>query len=216
MRYLRRGEQPPCLDNYDYRYHSWDFLHPECRAEIRRYLEDMQGQFCAYCESHIPSNRHIDHFHPRQGTSHRKFSWDNLFLSCNYARHCGSFKDNRSAGELVKPDEENPENFFRFYKTGEIYPRQDLDDIGHRRAKKTIEVLNLNADELVAKRKGYVDGNVTSFFAILEDITDDDSGEVFWDLAQEVLDEILNRIQGSPYETAIRLTILDDAGLARS
>lgn len=73
-----RVPAPPCLAAYDYQIHSWaDIDHP-CKFAVRTALHRMQGtpvdganiaddgQFiglrCAYCESEIRHEGHIEHF----------------------------------------------------------------------------------------------------------------------------------------------------------
>ena len=134
MHKLKRGNQPACLGNYDYSRHKWESLTEPDRNSIWHEIERMQGNRCAYCEKIFTQssikNRHIEHFFPISKAPHQAFAWDNLFGSCSgdypdnqqtkssKEKTCGNYKDHDNnppkyeIGDLIKPDEEDPEYFF--------------------------------------------------------------------------------------------------------
>ena len=125
---------PPCLSGYHHTTHSWDNFGSKCKKQLRAALVKMQGipgvttedaseygVRCAYCEDAIHHAGHIEHFR-RKNKNHfpeLTFDWSNLFLACGSKNHCGHYKDRSRANpynpdELIKPDVEDPEEYFYF------------------------------------------------------------------------------------------------------
>lgn len=162
---IRPLPEPQGLSDYDYNTTKWTKSTPskKCRNSIWEQLDAMQGGFCVYCESiAIKGNGHIEHFfHKGQkpdGTTPYKyltFDWTNLFASCglNSSNTCGHYKDltgekgpkTYNPIDLIKPDVEDPKDFFIFLDTGVIQPKSNLCNTKLKRANETIRVLNLNA-----------------------------------------------------------------------
>lgn len=160
--------EPSCLARYDHRTQSWDDLGPADKQEIRASLTQMQDLRCAYCEGPLCSVGHIEHFRRKNPLHfpHLTFCWANLFLSCDGAgdgSHCGHYKDRSGGGDydprdLVKPDEEDPDQYFYFHSSGEIRPRSNNRDEeasreDARRASVTIRVFHLDYGPLKAARR---------------------------------------------------------------
>ena len=154
---------PTCLASYNYPQNTWEDVSSSDKRQIRNSLKEMQDYRCAYCEGPIYSNnRHIEHFR-RKDPAHfpsLTFAWSNLFLSCNTREHehCGRYKDGPNAScynpnDLVKPDEDDPDQFFYFHSSGEIRPRSGIDAGQSTRATETIWVFNLNCGKLKAERR---------------------------------------------------------------
>lgn len=143
----------------------------ECNREVHKSLARMQEAWasgegtpavlCAYCESALFEERgqrpHIEHFAARKHQPDLTFSWENLFLSCTDDHHCGRYKDRPGsrylAEDLIKPDQDAPEEYFSFHQSGKIQPRPGLNDRQQRRAQKTIDILGLNCPSLRERRK---------------------------------------------------------------
>lgn len=175
MHYLDRAtvQAPACLNNYDHATQSWDDFAAACKQQLRAALVAMQGipgvttdeaeeygVRCAYCESAIRHEGHIEHFR-RKNPAHfpeLTFVWTNLFLACGSQEHCGHFKDRKGASpydpaHLIKPDVDDPEKFLYFHSTGEVRVSaglRELDD--QQRAHETIRAFGLNSPALSGQR----------------------------------------------------------------
>ncbi|WP_224963694.1 retron Ec78 anti-phage system effector HNH endonuclease PtuB [Acinetobacter guillouiae] len=157
MKKVLRNIKPACLKNYILRNHNWNSVTKEHKQEIRFHLTSMQGDFCAYCESKLDSLKHIEHFADKDSYPKLTFLWDNLFLSCGSYKHCGHFKDSNKAPnynylDLIKPDLDDPNDFLYYNSNGKVSCLNDLDDVSKKKATTTLEVFNLNQQELVNKR----------------------------------------------------------------
>jgi uncharacterized protein (TIGR02646 family) len=158
MHFLDRNmvTEPACLGSFRHPGHTWDS--PELifsKAEIREALANLQVDRCAYCESPLYGGGHIEHFRRRHPNHFPEltFAWNNLFLSCNNQKTCGHFKDRKGAPsydhkQLVKPDEDQPDDFFFFHSSGEVRGRDKADSEKQKRADETIRVFGLNEASL--------------------------------------------------------------------
>ena len=131
---------------------SWDNLRGEEKKIITEYLKkNEQEGMCAYCESKLKENSyHIEHFRKRSLFPELTFDYNNLFLSCNNENSCGKHKDRYGLTKdefntIYSPLNINLDEFEYSY-TGEILGKTP-------KAKKTIDVFNLNERSLVEKRK---------------------------------------------------------------
>lgn len=126
---------------------------------IKKDLIAMHHDKCAYCESKIThvDDANIEHFRPKSLFPEQCFQWENLLLGCSICNG-KSFKGNKFPLEpdgtpsFIKPDEENPEDFFVF-----DYNRQEnlvllLPRNGNSRAKTMIRELGLNREKLATER----------------------------------------------------------------
>lgn len=156
---------------------SWKALTSDDRAPLRRALEEMQTPEggtvprCAYCETPLKGhNLHIEHFVPRSKDKSKTFSWDNLFLSCNHKQndpeHCGNYKKDALPSEAIKPDEDDPDQFFTIVpETGALQP---LSDEVASRVKATTDLLNLYAPPLEDGRKVALKGYYSQIQELLK------------------------------------------------
>lgn len=165
---------PECLSHYDYTKQKWKALNsnPVCKSSLRLALVKMQGipevtienaqeygVRCAYCESSIFHEGHIEHFR-RKDAEHfpeLTFEWSNLFLACGAHQHCGHYKDRNSAPDydpahLIKPDEQDPEHYLYFHSSGEVRVKEGLNDADKHKAAETIRVFGLNNAPLPSAR----------------------------------------------------------------
>jgi uncharacterized protein (TIGR02646 family) len=179
MHYLDRTsvKPPPCLALFDKK-SAWEDCCcgngcpkgrcPESirrKAEVRDALRRLQIDRCAYCETALHGQGHIEHFRRkhRDHFPHLTFDWRNLFLSCDGPDTCGHFKDRKGApaynpDELVKPDEHNPECFLYFHSRGEVLAREGIEPAAKARANETIRVFGLNDPSLQDRRRKAIAG----------------------------------------------------------
>ena len=122
---------------------------------LKNSLLSEQGHICCYCCKPIDTkNSHIEHIRPQERDEYRAISleYENLLASCqgyhDRVENCGHSKDNAFNEELfVSPLEENCESLFEFSNRGKI---KAVD--GNERAGYTIELLNLDTEQLNAAR----------------------------------------------------------------
>ena len=122
---------------------------------LKNSLISEQGHICCYCCKPIDTkNSHIEHIRPKERNEYRAISleYENLLASCqgyhDREETCGHSKDNAFNEELfVSPLEENCESLFEFSDRGKI---KAVD--GNERAGYTIELLNLDTEQLNAAR----------------------------------------------------------------
>ena len=199
--------KPSCLASYNYQQHTWEDVSSSGKSQIRNSLKKMQDCRCAYCEGSIYSNNgHIEHFR-RKNPAHfpeLSFVWCNLFLSCDSLQHCGHHKDRPNAGcynpaDLVKPDKDDPDQFFYFHSSGEIRSRSGINTAQSTRATETIRVFNLNCGELKANRRRALRIYQERDPGFLEELMEleEEARQLF------ISDEIKNT-RSDPYWTVIR------------
>ena len=122
---------------------------------LKNSLLSEQGHICCYCCKPIDTkNSHIEHIRPKEREEYRAISleYENLLESCqgyhDREENYGHSKDNAFNEELfVSPLEENCESLFEFSNRGKI---KAVD--GNERAGYTIELLNLDTEQLNAAR----------------------------------------------------------------
>lgn len=143
---------------------NWERLRGADRREIWDKINEMQFMLCAYCESPFTKeDSHIEHLYPRSKYEGLTFEWKNLFGSCNNEYTCGIYKDSaRNPYEvnhelLIKPDQDDPKYYFRYYKNGRISARSGLTDEEYWRAKETIKAFNLNKNSLARLRERHLE-----------------------------------------------------------
>ena len=214
---------PGCLAAYDPSVHKWSHVNAACKRNVRDALEEMQGipsslvssgavpthVRCAYCEGAIYAGGHIEHFR-RKSATHRNgrpdltFTWENLFLSCDSADHCGHYKDRNEAppykaDDLIKPDDEDPEHFLYFHSTGQVRVRSGLAPTDTHRASETIRVFAIDNRALEALRARAVQ-------SYMKRLGDDFDDLVTWEpeLRELYLSEELEKTRWDPYATTIK------------
>nr|WP_299244195.1 retron Ec78 anti-phage system effector HNH endonuclease PtuB [uncultured Halomonas sp.] len=173
------------------------------KKEIWEKLEAMQGQRCAYCEDKLPEDsRHIEHFRQQSRYPQGTFQWENLFGSCEKRDSCGRRKDRTPyrEGDILKPDDDDPDDYLHFQADGRIVPRIDLPADRRHRAEETLRVFNLDHERgaLRQMRKSVLQGYLGAA-EDLQELAESDESLYF-----EYLDEELKAIAGQPFETAIR------------
>lgn len=215
MKNLQRPPlSPVCLSNCDYNVDEWSKSKPNAngRRSIWKRLFKMQGGYCCYCESiAVKGKGHIEHFFHKgikpDGSApyrYKTFDWDNLFGCCGLytSDTCGHYKDREGARGpghydptvLIKPDIDNPSDFFEFLPTGVIIDKPGLSDSDKHRAKETLRVLNLN--KLNGVRKRQIDIFKNEVDALCQLGVDQQT------LIQEI-EKIKNKIRTSEFKTAV-------------
>lgn len=160
MKYLIRcNEEPVCLPKFRKNPIPWQEVPSEDKGLIWVKLDQMQSGFCAFCEQKLPPHkRHIEHFFSRSSHRSRTFDWSNLFGSCESSVHCAHYKDSHKVkpynpNQLIKPDEDDPNDYFTFLPDGTISPNLVLSPQSKRKAEETIRVFGLNDTTLISIRR---------------------------------------------------------------
>ena len=174
----------------------------------------MQSGFCVYCESSaIQGTGHIEHFfHKGKKTNgiapykHLTFDWSNLFGCCGQktSDSCGHYKDrNGSSGpgpydpnDLIKPDVDDPRDYFNFLTTGVIEPKPELPANLLKKATETLRVLNLSLLNGVRKKQIDIFRKELDALFNLSPTLDDQA------LLQEI-NNIKAKVKVSEYQTAV-------------
>ncbi|WP_026279572.1 retron Ec78 anti-phage system effector HNH endonuclease PtuB [Thioalkalivibrio sp. ALgr3] len=201
MHKLERPEAPRCLGRYRAGRDGWGDVTSPDKTMLWERLDAMQSERCAYCEVELrQGQRHIEHFRMRSTHPRDTFAWENLFGSCNRPDCCGKHKDptRHDPADLIKPDEDDPDEYLRFLANGRITPRAGLSARQVHRAKETVRVFNLNHESLRWMRYRVVQG----YLFQAEEL-------VAWsEIDQAEYEQYLRRelaaISGEPFETAIR------------
>jgi len=140
------------------------------RTNLYNHMIKEQKNMCAYCERKL-NKYHLDHFYTRNLFADKTFDYDNLFISCDSEHHSAKYKDKFG---LKK------EEFNSFYSPLDIH----LDEFEYsllgdiigktKKAKRTIEIFNLNHRSLVEQRtrivkqienyREYLDYDLFNFF----------------------------------------------------
>lgn len=169
----------------------------------------MQGFRCAYCEASINDGcSHIEHFVPKSRDPRQTFEWPNLFWSCNRHDSCGRHKDHQvrhyNPADLIKPDVDDPNDYFVFIYDGTIRVRDDIEPVLKHRATETLRVLNLDANNGALRHMrrmavaGYLQ-NAETLWKLREQLAENE-----WN---ELLSEELESVQALPFIATIRHTL---------
>tara|TARA_B100000519_G_scaffold198007_1_gene206716 strand:- start:3881 stop:4555 length:675 start_codon:yes stop_codon:yes gene_type:complete len=211
---------PPCLSGYHHTTHSWDNCGSKCKKQLRAALVKMQGipgvttedaseygVRCAYCEDAIHHAGHIEHFR-RKNKNHfpeLTFDWSNLFLACGSKNHCGHYKDRSRANpynpdDLIKPDVEDPEEYFYFHSSGEVRTRAGIDADKTHKANETIRVFGLDNRTLAGNRARAI----KPYKKMLEEIAD-------WEpeLINQYIQEEIENTQWEAFSSTIKHLLVD-------
>ena len=124
--------------------------------------------YCSYCEIIVFSENndlkedkedkecHIEHIKPKSKFGNLTFDYRNFLISCSENKTCGHSKQSIWDELFINPVEENPEEYFSYsMRTGKIIPKKE-NGLEYEKAVKTIEILNLNEDNLCEYRKTYI------------------------------------------------------------
>lgn len=115
--------------------------------ELRKQLVDEQDELCGYCCGSITdSDSHIEHLKCKDIHKSLSLKYSNLIASCNTGNTCGRAKENDDS-DIVFPTDDDCEQQFEYNCfDGRIIGVTD-------KARRTIEILNLNSYDLKNARK---------------------------------------------------------------
>lgn len=118
--------------------------------EIKSLLVPNLDTKCAFCES-MPNESgyiEIEHYLPKSIYPNKTYSWENLLPSC---KRCNLKKLSLDTGKfpIVKPDIENPSDYFTYNNIKMIVKEDALDK---EKAARTITRLDLNQYRLIRPR----------------------------------------------------------------
>lgn len=204
MHKLQRPAAPHCLSQYRHGQHRWGDVASTDKSTMWQLFDQMQQGRCAYCESAISEviGQHIEHFIQRIKQPSLTFDWSNLFGACRNHGYCADHKDQHTLvynnTHLLKPDIDDPDDFFVFLEDGKVTPKNGLNIADHLRATETIRVFNLNSPSLVGKRAAVVGGQ----WQTVEDLKliSEESDEAGW---RPLYDAELARASTEPFCTAM-------------
>lgn len=111
-------------------------------AEARRYLIDRLGEYCSYCERHIPSSLAVEHIRPKTYNPALELQWDNLLLACP---NCNSTKghENIILADYALPHIDNTNDLFQYDGSAIVKPKLGLNAIDLAKTIKTIGLVGL-------------------------------------------------------------------------
>ncbi len=151
---------------------TWGELSRDISFDVRKYmLSGMtpdnneyiseQNYQCAYTEIDIePEESHVDHFKKQSMFQKHEFifDWSNLFTASNNEDYGAKHKDkNININDyeyLINPALENPNKYLTYTLLGDVVEKShDKNSIEYLKAKKTIDLFNLNDYALVEQRK---------------------------------------------------------------
>lgn len=112
-------------------------------TEARRYLIDRIGEYCSYCERHIPSSLAVEHIKPKKHNTHLELEWDNLLLACP---NCNSTKGhtNINVQDYALPHIDDTYNWFLYDSTAIVKPKLGLSAIQSNKTQNTITLVGLD------------------------------------------------------------------------
>lgn len=129
---------------------------------VRETLADLTGYHCTYCDG-FPLGAtglgEIDHFRPKRipAFHHLVAEWTNLFIACSV---CNRAKGEKWDEAILKADEPGY-SFERFFEyrthSGELHANPAAEPGDQLRARRTIEILDLNRSGACKSRKRAVE-----------------------------------------------------------
>ncbi len=167
MRHIEKKEAPQAFVDFVKRENPivWDDIHnaaPIVYTSAREALKAEQNNMCGYTEIYFAEGikGHIDHFVKREHDPHKTFDWQNFIYATRDDSFGARYKDTKIAkdeyGDILNPVVDHPENYFEYNYLGEILPKEKLSNIDHQKAKRTIELFNLNHPTLCHRRSKMV------------------------------------------------------------
>lgn len=140
---------------------NWDDMNIyfEIKQDLRTHmLIEEQNCTCPYCESQIydETEGSLEHIKPKDKFPELFLEYDNYITSCKSSYSCDNFKGNNWDKDFINPTKEDPEEYFTYdIFSGEIIPK-NMEEMRQEKAWKTIELLNLNHNNLKNKRRNFI------------------------------------------------------------
>lgn len=184
MRHIIKGEAPPEYEKWKRENPGKNYqdLEDDLRRLVRGKLIDEQAGLCAYCNCQIDvDSSHIDHVVQRRNAPGRQHDFTNMLASCKCNDTCGFEKDRQQDPLPLTPFSPNCEDVILYLDNGGISGANED-------AKKSIDILNLHDENLVARRKAAIDGYVYNSLHPSE----------FSDLDAETLQSLLDELEAEP------------------
>lgn len=174
MIYIAKTKIPPEYARWYARYHriKWKNLKANAKNRLRNLLLLEQGFVCCFCgvkigkisrKNHIlqmkvipkKHNIRLAHIHPRSSCSCSDLDYTNICASCNTETtihtHCDIAQGDRILP--ISPLQKKCLKYFHFNSVlGTIEPHPKFQENQQERARKTIEILNLNSTDLKNSR----------------------------------------------------------------
>ena len=144
---------------------NWNELHEKHKDVLQdtrfSICVDEQDGLCGYTELPIDDieDSHIDHYRKKSIFPLLTFDWNNFIVSVRDNNFGANYKDNNYCNcekdycQILNPIEDSCESYFEYTNTGEIEPKKGIEQSIQEKARKTIEVFNLNHTSLVSRRK---------------------------------------------------------------
>lgn len=151
MRKIDKTNEPKSLTDYKKKTPngSYDNLNSQIRQDIRQSCLIEQYYLCTYCCKEITSENSMnEHIQPRHHFPNLSLDFNNIVASCTTKGQCDNAKEAKEI--LLTPLMEECETELAFRYNGRV-------DGTTKRAKKTIEILNLNNHKLCNARKQIID-----------------------------------------------------------
>lgn len=163
MRDIHKGAEPPSLTQYRKEPRNTSYASYRSRQELREYLVKEQRGLCCYCQSRIYDDwgaMKIEHWQSISKHRGRQLDYSNMLGACLGGQgkppayqHCDTHKGNQELRRLHPADPNRPvEPHIWFSADGRI----SSDDPEVRR--ELCDILNLNTPQLVANRRGVLEG----------------------------------------------------------
>lgn len=167
MRRINKGVPIDCFANMIAKDKpiNWNEFHAKHQVvynDIREYICIIeQDCLCGYTE--LPINdiqrSHVDHYRKKSLFTDMEFDWNNFVISVIDNNFGANHKDNNYCNckedycQILNPIEDSCECYFEYTNLGEIEPKKGIEQSIQEKARKTIEVFNLNHESLTERRK---------------------------------------------------------------
>lgn len=141
------------------------------KDKVSGYLNTEQYGLCAYSEirpDEFGLNTHIEHIEPKSKAPLRTFDYSNIVLNALSSDDLATMNSEDVFGGHAKLSEYDDQLFvsclqadcsryFSYLSNGQVEPSHSLDETDRKKAKYSIDLLNLNCPYLVTQRKKWLD-----------------------------------------------------------
>lgn len=160
-------------------------------SDIKKQLIPTEDTKCAFCEA-IPNESgyvEVEHFLPKSIYPEKTYKWENLLPSC---KRCNLKKLSLDTGlyPIVKPDVDNPDDFFSYDNIKMIVKEDALDE---EKAERTIDRLKLNQFRLIKPRSELL-VNLVQFESDLKEVLQEYSEAVNSNKKSRLISNILESL----------------------
>lgn len=162
---VNKTEEPQFFRDYKKRNtpKSWKDFSYDIKRQLKEYMleneyeyKNEEGSYCPYCELKINlENSQIEHIYPKDKFPEKLMEYSNYLVACISPVTCGQNKGNSWENYFINPTIEDPEKYLEYnLSSGEIIPKEkDESKLEYKKAKLTIDLLNLNQKKLRDIRK---------------------------------------------------------------